>query len=53
MPSVVEGGKAIFIPLMQRAAKGEMIPLHQTEQPQDCCNLFFGDANCPHQDVVG
>lgn len=52
-PSVAEGGGAVCIPLVQRAAKGEMIPVHQTEQPRGCCDLFFGDANCPHQDVVG
>lgn len=52
-PSMAEGGRAALIPLVLGAAKGEMVLLHQMEWPHGCCNLFFGEANCSQQDVMG
>lgn len=43
---MADGGRATTVPLLPRAAKGEMFPLHQAEQPQGCCNPFFGDMSC-------
>jgi len=50
---MAEGGRAALIPLVLGAAKGEMVLLHQMEWPHGCCNLFFGEANCSQQDVMG